>query len=559
MKQNLFKGRSARTKIFTAITVAGILALFAINLLLTYFVGRNAWYLDLTPEELYSLSDEMKAECAAVDKKLDGKEQDIEIIFCADPDTLLESTVTRVTYVMALQLQREFKNIKVTNENIIYNPTAFSKYRTTSLKQINPTDVIICYGNTYRIVSAESFWTKTSEETYFSYNGEYKMASLIMSVTVLEKPTVYFTVGHGETFYDKNAPESAMSVAASGIYDLLSERGFDVRTIDISEVEKIPDDCAILIINDPKTDFDADYGKEDGSSFYYSSDTEKIDRYLRKTQGALMVARDYKSTELKNLDGFLENWGFSFKDYVVTDASNHIGGESDTDQVIAMYRKDEDSYAAGVYGEFATLMSAPPTIFKNTGFIECSFYATDIWAEAGTSGTTNLIYNSFLTSYSSAMATDTATGDTMAKDKKLDLAAVVVREEQDEEKNESKKSFVFCANSASFFDTDLLKNNSFANYDITAAIINDISRSDIYASMELGGMSLNSPKYGGKQLVYDTLSENAADVFNSDATYKETLAPFTKGAKIRILAISVAVPLIPLAIGVVIRIRRKFL
>ena len=50
MKTTLFKGKSTRTKIFTAITVTGILLIFALNLLLTYFGGISLAFADMTPE-----------------------------------------------------------------------------------------------------------------------------------------------------------------------------------------------------------------------------------------------------------------------------------------------------------------------------------------------------------------------------------------------------------------------------------------------------------------------------------------------------------------------------
>ena len=55
MKKRLFKGKSKRTKIFTAITFAGVAIIIALNLVLTYFgVNKNIFF-DMTPEKLYTL------------------------------------------------------------------------------------------------------------------------------------------------------------------------------------------------------------------------------------------------------------------------------------------------------------------------------------------------------------------------------------------------------------------------------------------------------------------------------------------------------------------------
>ena len=57
MKNSIFKGKSARTRIFAAISVFAVLLIFGLNLLLTAVGLKNTVYLDLTPEGLYSLTD----------------------------------------------------------------------------------------------------------------------------------------------------------------------------------------------------------------------------------------------------------------------------------------------------------------------------------------------------------------------------------------------------------------------------------------------------------------------------------------------------------------------
>ena len=50
MKQSIFKGKSTRTKIYSVITIVGIVLLLALNLLLTYIGGRRLFMTDLTSE-----------------------------------------------------------------------------------------------------------------------------------------------------------------------------------------------------------------------------------------------------------------------------------------------------------------------------------------------------------------------------------------------------------------------------------------------------------------------------------------------------------------------------
>ena len=555
MKHSLFKGKSTRTKAFTLITVGVILVVLAVNYLLTYLVSSKGMYVDLTPEELYTLSDAMKKECEFVDT-LDDGEDALTITFCSDPDQLTSSAITRTVYFMALDMEREFENIEVREINSIYNPTALSDYRTTSLTAIKPTDVIISYRGIYRIVSADSFWTKSNESTYFSFNGEYRMATLIKSVTAINKPVAYFTTGHGETVYNGAAADSEMSVKAAGIYDLLSEQGLTVKTINLKDTE-IPDDCALLVINDPREDFKTDSTQAD--SFFYRSETDKIDYYLRKNQGALMVMRDPSLVDengdgvLKNLDALLYEWGFDFSSSTVIDGENSIGSSTN---VIGVYETDTNSYANAIYGDFASLPSAPYTVFSDVGYINCSFYENMVKNEDG-AGDVTLTYESFMKSYDTAVALKDGVID--SENTALDLAAVSVRKEHKSDNNESNFSYVFCVNSADFLSVELLSNRTYANYDIVSAVVNNISRNDVYASMELGGLSLNSPKYGGKQLIYDNLTEQLSEIYNADATYKGYTLGFTGKIRTVILVVTLAVPAIPLVIGIVIKLRRKFL
>ena len=195
---NILKGKSTRTKIFTVITILVIVLAIALTLVLNHVGMMNTLFLDLTHEGLYTLTDMMKKECAFVEN-LDEK---IEIIFCTDPDRLISQTITRVVYYMAIMLDNAFDNIEVRTVNAALNPTAVSKYKTTSLKELTAGDVIIAYGDRYRVVNAEVFWLRNTSNEIFSYNGEYKMASLIKSVSAYNSAgtaTAYFLTDHGET------------------------------------------------------------------------------------------------------------------------------------------------------------------------------------------------------------------------------------------------------------------------------------------------------------------------------------------------------------------------
>lgn len=557
MKINLFKGGKQREKIFALITLFGIVALFFLNLLLKHVGIYGSVYADMTPEGLYTVSEVMKEECAFIDKLKDG-EKEVEIIFCADPDTLMASQMTRVPYMTLLKLDSYLENLSVRTVNIVYNPTAVAEYKTTSLSTVSSTDIIISYGDKYRIINAARLW-HSDKAGNTAYNGEYRIASLLVSVTAKNKPKAYFVINHDETYYDKEKPESEMSLETAHLYDLLVERGMDVGLLNLAN-EDIPDDCVLLIINDPRTDFTVPEDKLD--EYSYVSETDKLDRYLVEESGAIMIARDY-AKPLRNFDDFLYEWGFDFGTSLVSDEEGSLQNEEGTfTDIIAVYDTDEDSYGYAIYGDFASLSSAPLTLIPNTGYIECSF--GDKWSvpEAGTYSTSRNYAPLFYSSSNASAHELSAGGEYTDLDRRgqMHLAAVSSRLELDSYTNENKYSYVFCANSPDFFSSDVLGEHSYANYDVMSSLITNMVRTDGYASIELGGFSKNSKNMYGKILDRSLISET--NVYATDKTTNQLVLVHYGLSSGEAIGITAGLMLIPVGIAVaavIMRIRRKFL
>lgn len=547
MKNKLIKGRLSRNRIVAALGIVGIVLILLLNLLFTN-IGRNkTLFIDTTYEGIYTLTDLMKEECKFVDE-LDGGE--VKITFCADPDTLMSSVTTRVVYFMALQMQKEFDNFKVETVNVTYNPTAVAKYKSTSLTEIKYNDIIVSYGDRYRIASTDAFWIASSGKVV-AYYGEYKMATLLRSVTSVNRPAAYFVTNHGETYYDANDPAREENVNAAYLYDMLTERGLRVHTINLAEAERVPDDCVLLIINNPRNDFSVDENSFD--SYDYVSESEKLDRYLIGNHGSIMISKDY-SLSLPVFEEFLYEWGFDTSTSLVRDESSSLVDEENSHTgIISNYDTDEDSYGYSIYGEFASLSSAPAVLFENTGHIQCSFGDAQSTNEPG-SYTISRNYAPFLFTTDSAVSYEKdESGQYVQPSRagKLDLAAVTTRMELNSVTGEYKYSYVFCTNSPDFFSNDQLGNFSFANYEIMSALTENMVRTDEYASIELGSTSMNSSNRGGKILLDTT-------IFAAESNTGEHKG-LTSAALGWYIAILVAIPVLVAVCGIVVRVKRKFL
>jgi len=552
------RGRVGRYVVL-AVTILAVVGIFALNILLNYVGGSNLLYLDLTPEEFYTVSDTMKEHTAAFVNKLESPDKKIKITFCTDPDILTGSQNLRMPYFLALGLAKLHpERIEVETVNVEYNPTAVSKYKANSLTQILPTDIIFSYGERYRIVGADSMWVADSSTgQMYSFNGEYKMATIMMSVTAKERPVAYFSIGHGETYYDTANPTRAENAEAQAIFDLLSERGLKVKTVDL-RYESVPEDCVLLVINDPWEDY-TDGAEVDKNAFGYISQTEKIDRYLVLDQGAVMISKD-PTLDLHNFDLFLYEWGFEIPNAVVEDNEYYIErGDGSRDKIIGIYDTDTSSYGSAIYGSYAALPSAPSMVFSSTGFIKSSFGLGGSISEPGTV-TVNRHYAPFF--YSSGEAVAKGEGNVVIHDAstqgRMDIAAVTTRMAINQTSAEYDYSYVFCSPSRDAFSNEILGNGSYANFEVMSSLVENISRIDAYASLELGGTSFNSSNFGGKPFLDVSMSEDPVFDINDDGQSEMVIAGLSQSKRTTYTVMIMIVPLALAVLGIVVKLKRRY-
>ena len=550
--------RSALRRYMTPITVVAILLLLLANLGLAALLQYKSLYVDLTPEGLYTLSDEMIREC----DKLEG---DITITFCSDPDRLLANYETRYVYVLATELANRYDNIDVETYNLTLNPTALDRFRTTSATRLGSDYVIVSSGARYRIYRASSFWVgDSSSETgaYFSFDGEYTMATAFFSLTAVNTPVAYFVYGHGESIY---VPESDSEHAellplsdenAAAFYELLVAEGLRVDYIDLSEVDEIPSDCATLIVNGPTEDF----LRSDLTSYYDRSETELIDRYLSGNSGSLLVFKD-PDAELTNLEQLCEKWGISFKNgSIVKDEVQSLGDATGVprelwnSRLLADYTSDTESYSYGMYKDIASLVSAPSVVVERSGSVGCAWAKNEVLF----SGTSDSVvsYSDFLLSSKNAKTYSIGANELTGDYGVYSLAALSTKRRTDSDTGNNYYSYVFGAATTELTANEYLSDPSCANYDVLFALIRSVSRINSYADSDLGSSSLNSENVGGKPLIH---SEMRGEAF-TDPFANRDLAAFTKGARTAWSVTVILVPLVAvLSVGAFVCIRRRFL
>ncbi|MFA5562362.1 MAG: Gldg family protein [Eubacteriales bacterium] len=543
----------SRPRLFSLLVglVAALVA--AANVSAALLVQSRGLYVDLTSEGLYTLSPEMTA-------LFDQIEEDVTITFCDDPDRLMAGTGTRYVYVMARALAKRYDNIHLVTVNTVRNPTAIAKYRTTSATRIDPDDVIVSAGGRYRIYAPDSFYTvgeSADKERYWSFNGEYKLASAVLSVTSLEQPYVYFTYGHGEAIYV--SPDDAEHAAllprsneeARALYELMLDAGLRVGYLNLDETDltALPSDCVLVVLNGPTADYDS------GDIYAHDnrSPLDLLHTYLAERYGAMMVFKDPEDS-LPNLEELLFQWGIVCDNVYIRDTARSMG---DPGTLIADYNTDENQMSYGVYAEVADLPNAPRTIVRNTGALTMAWQSE----RQGSSGTENIaaFYSPFLYSSDEALAFTVAEGELVYESPaRYAVAALSTRGRTDAHEQVTRYSYVFAAATTELAAGQWLSDPAYGNYDLLFALVRYLSRTDEYASMELGGVSLNSSKMGGKQFRYSDLYEKETKLYDRNRLLK--VYPAITAADKRLIAVWVlGLPLLAVSVtGVLVYIRRRY-
>ena len=491
-KNKKFKYGSAAIA-FTCVCIAMVIIF---NVIFSALADKFLWSVDMTSEQLFTLSD-------ATHELLKDVDEEITINFCQPLDTLVENEVQNLIYQCAKEYEKHFDNIKVEYLDIITNPAAIEKYANSSDTRIQTTSVVVTSENDSRTFTRDSFFATDSETSeVLAFDGELKLTSAILQLTS-DNPIAYFSTGHGETTGTSNSTRP-------DLWKLFETAGYDVKTIDLTK-EEFEDEAQVLIINDPIKDF---LGFNDAVN-----EIDKIAKFLDNL-GNLMVFVDPETPDLPELEALLEEWGIKIEDAVIKDSVNALS--ADGLKLNANY--PTDTMGSGLHTSLRNHDSIPKTIVN---------YARPLTVLWGVDG--NDITNSVSTRHASAVLTtyNTAKAYSFGEEKELESKSpfnlmTITREEQIID-NEVYYSYVMVTGSTDFALDSYLHSSAYANSEI------------LYSAM----------RFMGKE----TVPTNIAHKYLED----ESLEITTEAANNWTLAVTVIMPVIIFAIGVVIQIRRKHL
>ena len=266
--------------------IDGLITFLIVAILCVGYVSVNLWVkeldlpeIDVTENKIYTLSDASKKAIENVDKEIKvyayGFEENSSFINFMKQYNAVND---KITYEI------------LTEEN---NAPLIQQYNLTP----GYTIVILESGESKKVIDASTEFSTYNQITNEAIDTtEEVMTNSILALTEENRPKVYFLQGHDEyALTELNALAS-----------FLKNEAFETDTLNLLTSENVPDDCDILAIMSPNSDF-------------FEVEVQKIKSYINKG-GKIYFAMDtiFEDKSFPNLQLVLDEYGVSIKNgYVV--------------------------------------------------------------------------------------------------------------------------------------------------------------------------------------------------------------------------------------------------
>lgn len=286
-KHNLIGTKAFRKGSYSTVIMVVIIAIvIAANVMFSKLptAARN---IDVSSNNLYSIGD-------TAHSVLDGLKNDVEIIVIKDK----ESTDKRISTLLAKYADYS-DHIKVTYKDPVLYPSVLTTYDTEEnniVIKCDATDKTTKVAFSDIIVTSTSYYGSTHET---SFDGEGQLTKAIDYVSNENNKLIYTISGHGESDLGKN------------ISELISKSNFNVKSVNLLVDNGIPDDCDMLICNQPTKDL--------------ADDELKLLREYMENGGKMTVVLADTTTETPNFDALMADYGISKVNGYIADTERYYG------------------------------------------------------------------------------------------------------------------------------------------------------------------------------------------------------------------------------------------
>lgn len=292
MKHPMIRSRRVRYGSMTVyLTVTLIAALVLFNVIFYALAGYFGWYVDMTPEKVYSVSDlcrELLADAIDDAEAASGDTVKAEIIFCEDYRSYEKGKPGHYIYNTAHELELAFPD-RIT---VTWFDCWVEKKRAEELGVVSSSNVVLKLENgDKRVFSQKEFFVFETGNTTdpIGYDGERVFATTLASLVGADRPRAVFTTNHEELFFDNS------------LMFALRDAGYNIEFLDLY-YNDIPEDCELLVCYNPNNDFIVSDGVSE------TDEIDKLEAYL-ENGGNMMVFLSASSPELPEFEGLLSEWG----------------------------------------------------------------------------------------------------------------------------------------------------------------------------------------------------------------------------------------------------------
>ncbi len=262
----------------TAILAAAIVAAILLNLLVRAIPSKYTEF-DLSEAGLYTLSDSSVQLAQSID-------QDVTIYYLCETgseDSIITKLLDRYT--------AENSHIRWEQKDPALYPTFASQY---GAQNVSSGSLIVVCGDNSTVLDAADLYEYDYSNYYttgsasVTFGGEKQISAALYRLTSGEASHAYYTTNHGE------------QTMTDSLTKALTAQNIEVQALDLLTSE-IPDNCDLLIINNPAQDFAASDGVVD--------EIAQLQAYLDKGGKVLLTTDAYYSTP--ELDAVMAQFGLA--------------------------------------------------------------------------------------------------------------------------------------------------------------------------------------------------------------------------------------------------------
>lgn len=313
--KSIFASKAFRKGSYSTILMVIIVAIVIVVNIMVSKMPTAAKNIDVSSNELYSIGD-------VTYSVLDGITNDVDIIVIKDR----ESTDKRISTLIEKYADYS-EHINVTYMDPVLYPSVLTTYDTEENNIVVKCDAtnkstIIAFTD---MIQYSYTYYGTSYETAF--DGEGQLTTALDYVANENDKILYTMSGHGESELGNN------------ISELISKSNFNVESVNPLVDNGIPEDCSLLICNQPTKDLADD-------------ELEMLREYM-ENGGNLTILLADTSEETPNFDALMEEYGIARADGYIADmeryyaqnvytifpvySSGDITGDFDSDEYTLVY------------------------------------------------------------------------------------------------------------------------------------------------------------------------------------------------------------------------------